>query len=344
MNINLLRHITNPRPLVSGRIEGVDLARALGALGIIIYHYRCFYAPLRPVLCNTPNFNFGSALVAMFFAISGACLIRTYSTDLRLKEYLRRRWLGIFPMYYIAYIFVAICWTILVGGWWAGIPAYRFPLTLIGLDGYYRYRFDTFYQVGEWYVGALLYCYLLFPLLRALLRRIPHLTALVLLTGTFILPQLTWFEVETFRNIINCCTMFYLGMWAAQYPRLLHSRVGLCISVPLLLFVCLIPLHTSGAGIWLIQNVLGGWIGFIALTQLGSYLFRDGVGLRIMRHLGQLAFPFFLLQSKVIEAVLIHWTRDNILEGWIILGATIFVCWFFSEILLMVHHHLFKRN
>lgn len=340
MNIHPLTHILNRRTLQSGRIEGVDLARALGALGIIIYHYRCFYPPFHAILCNTPNFNFGSALVAMFFSISGACLVRTYNSDLSLPDYLKRRWMGIFPMYFIAYIFVAACWTILVGHWWEGIPAPRFLLTLIGMDGLYRYRIDTYYQVGEWYVGALLYCYLLFPLLRALLQRIPHLTLILLLTGTYILPDISYFEIEAFRNIINCCTMFYLGMWAAQYPRLLHSKVGLCVSCLLLLFVCLVPLHTSGGGIWLIQNVIGGWLGFVALTQIGSYLSKGEHTQRTLRHLGQLAFPFFLLQSKVIEAVLIHWSMPDAKGGWIILAATILVCWLFSEGLLMIHHQL----
>lgn len=340
--MSILNHIIHGRPLQTGRIDGVDLARILGAIGIIVYHYRCFYAPFRAVLCNTPNFNFGSALVAMFFSISGACIVRSYSGDLKITDFLRRRWMGIFPMYFIAYLFVAICWTILVGRWWSGIPHSRFLLTLVGMDGYYRYRFDTYYQVGEWYVGALLFCYLLFPLLRALLRRIPHLTALVLLTGTYILPQLTCFEVETFRNIICCCTMFYLGMWAAQYPALLHSRWGLIVSCVLLYIVCLVPLHTSGAGIWLIQNVLGGWIGFIALTQVGSYLSKYPRIQSGLRHLGQLAFPLFLIQSKVIEAILIHWTMPTAQGGWTVLGATLFVCWVFAEGLLAVHSKLKK--
>lgn len=340
--MNILSHITNPRPLQTGRIDGVDLARMLGALGIIVYHYRCFYEPFRAVLCNTPNFNFGSALVAMFFSISGACLVRSYAVDFSFGNYLRRRWLGIFPMFYIAYIFVAICWTILVGHWWAGLPWSRFLLTIFGIDGLYRYRVDTFYQVGEWYVGALLYCYLLFPLLRALLRRLPHLTAVVLLAGTFIIPSIDYFEIEAFRNILNCCTMFYLGMWAAQYPQLLHSRWGLIVSCLLLAVVCLIPLHTSGAGIWLIQNVLGGWIAFIALTQLGSYLPKQHHVQAGLSHFGKLSFPFFLLQSKVVEAVLIHWTMPTAAGGWIILAATIFVCWAFSEGLLAVHAQLTK--
>lgn len=342
MKIDILSHIKNPRALTTGRIEGVNLARALGALGIIIYHYRCFYHPFQPILCNTPNFNFGSALVAMFFSISGACLVRTYSSNLSLKDYLRRRWMGIFPMYFIAYVFVAACWTILVGRWWDGIPAPRFLLTLIGMDGLYRYRIDTFYQVGEWYVGALLYCYLLFPLLRAMQQRIPHLTLLLLLTGTYFLPDMHYFEIEAFRNIINCCTMFYLGMWAAQYPQLLHSKVGLCVSSALLLIISLVPLHTSGGGIWLVQNVIGGWLGFVALTQVGSYIGQQGYARCIMRHLGELAFPFFLLQSKVIEAVLIHWNMPDAKGGWIILAATICVCWLFSEGLLLIHRQLIK--
>lgn len=333
-----MEHLKIGHSLQSGRIDGVDLARIIGALGIIVFHYGCHYAPLHSVLGSTCNFNVGSFWVSMFFAISGACIVRSYAEDVCWTKYARSRWLGIFPMYFLAYLMVAIFSCILYGRWWEGVlPRYSW-LTLVGMDGYFQYRFATFYLVGEWFIGALIFCYLLFPVLRWLLKYVPILTGLILLTGTHFLPQIHYFDVEPFRNIWCCCTMFYLGMWAAQYPKLLHSRVGLITSVVLLVLLCTVP--NPIPNMWLLQNVLAGWVGFVALTQIGSYLPKKEGWQTVLRHGAAVAFPFFLLQSQTIRAVLIHWTMPDIQDGWLILPVTIVVCWIFAEILLIVHDRI----
>lgn len=338
MHIN---HLQIGSSLQSGRIDGMDFVRIIGALGIIVFHYACFYTPLHPVLGYTCNFNVGSFWVSMFFAVSGACIVRSYNGEVRWTEYARRRWLGVFPMYYLAYFFVAIFTCIFCGKWWNGIPPRHFLLTLVGMDGYYQYRFATFYLVGEWFIGALLYCYLLFPILRWLLKHVSNLTGVVLLTGTYFLPYVHYFEVEAFRNIWCCCTMFYLGMWSAQYPKILHSKCGLIVSIVVLILLCVVP--NPIPNMWLLQNVLGGWIGFVAFTQIGSYLPKNQSLQAVLRHGSALSFPFFLLQSKVIAGVLSRWTMPDIKGGWLILLVTIGVCWICSEILLFTHDTIMKR-
>lgn len=66
--------------LKTGHIEGVNFARIIGALGIVIFHFTCHCELLKPYLYGTPNYSYGKLWVALFFAISGACIARS-NTD-----------------------------------------------------------------------------------------------------------------------------------------------------------------------------------------------------------------------------------------------------------------------
>ena len=176
------------RTLQTGHISGVNLARILGAIGIVIFHYGCHDNFLTPYLCFSANDNWGSILVALFFIISGACLARTYALNFELKRYFLRRWKAIFPLFYFCYIFFAIEQTIEFGAWWKGIPVHRFIYTLLGCDGYMLCYQPNFYIIGEWFLGVIIVCYLLFPILRYLLKSVPYTTAFILLVGTYFIP------------------------------------------------------------------------------------------------------------------------------------------------------------
>lgn len=52
-----------------------------------------------------------------------------------------------------------------------GIPKWRFVLTLIGMDGYLSEYGSGFYVLGEWFLGFIVLFYIIFPLLRYLLKK-----------------------------------------------------------------------------------------------------------------------------------------------------------------------------
>ena len=158
------------KTLQTGYIEGVNLARIVGAIGIIVFHYGCHNGILSPYLCSYANDSWGRVLVAVFLAISGACLARTYASDFEWKHYFGRRWKAIYPMFYLCYLFFFVEAAISVGTWWkSGIPYYRFVYTLLGIDGYIAPLQPNFSLVGDWFLGPIIICYLLFPALLLLL-------------------------------------------------------------------------------------------------------------------------------------------------------------------------------
>ena len=281
------------------------MARVLGAIGIVVFHYGCHDDFSAPFLCRSANDNWGSIIVALFFIISGVCLARTYALDFEWKNYFLRRWKSIFPLFYLCYIFFATQRTIELGSWWKGIPFYRFIYTLLGCDGYMLFYQSNFYIVGEWFFGVIIICYLLFPILRWLLKRIPYTTVVVLLVGTYFIPFLTCFTRHPFQNLWTCITIFYLGMLIAQMPFLLSKKIswGSTFLVAILLLF-----HNPYYGyLRLLGPILTGVLLFISLTKLGQIVEQNETLKQMLSKLGKLSFPIFLVQHEIILSVLKYW-------------------------------------
>lgn len=323
------------KSLITGKIPGVNLTRIIGALGILVFHFGCHCNWLNH-LCNTPNYNWGAVWVTVFLVTSGACLARTYSGELDIWRYIRRRWLGLFPMFFMAWMALAIMRFIVAGPWWVGIPKQNILLTLLGIDGYYCAKLPTFYLCGEWFLGALVVCYVLFPLLRWLLKHIPFTTALVLLIGTWYIPFLSCFERDPFNNLWTCIMIFYLGMLIAQYPRM-TSHWGTTIVAAIVLVVwSFVPLGIQ-MPMHIYSNILVGIAFYLLLNSIGALLERVSVLNTALNHLGALSFPFFLMHHQLIYIMLARLTIDSQSQAFVVLGCTFVLTFIFAENLLLCH-------
>ena len=328
------------KPLQTGHISGVNLARITGAVGIIAFHYGCHNDFLGPFLRSSANDSWGRILVALFLIISGACLARTYAAHFDWKLFFKKRWLAIFPIFYISYLLVAGQNFVWHGTcWWEGIPPYRFVYTLLGIDGYIPFDRPNFYLVGEWFVGALIGCYLVFPALLWLLKHLPYTTAAVLLTVTWFIPLMPFFTGDPFQNLWTCITIFYLGMLIAQCPSLFTRNEACWIStLVMLVLLCLhIPFYP-----WLrlIGPILTAIAMFLCLTNLGRMCEQSETVRTALAHLGKLSYPMFLVQHVLIVRVLVHWTGYSPLSAlkglFLSIAATLFMAW----VILLIHDKL----
>lgn len=329
------------KSLIAGKIPGVNLTRIVGALGILVFHFGCHCGWLG-YLCNTPNYNWGVTWVTVFLATSGACLARTYSGELDIWRYFRRRWLGLFPMFFLAWIALAIIRFIIAGPWWVGIPKQNFLLTLIGMDGYFCGQMPTFYLCGEWFLGALVVCYAVFPLLRWLLSRIPLTTAAVLLVGAWYIPFLSCFERDPFNNLWTCVMIFYIGMLMAQYPRV-TSHWSMMIACAIVLIVWTFVSLGFPMPLRLFSNILVGVVLYLLLNGIGALLERVSVLNAGLSHLGALSFPFFLMHHQLIYIVLVRLPIESKAQAFVALGYAFVLTFILAESLLIHHKALIKK-
>ena len=327
------------KALQTGYISGVNLTRIVGAIGIVVFHYGCHNDLLGPFLRSTANESWGRIWVAVFLLISGACLARTYAKDFEWKDYFIRRWKAIFPIFYITYLFFAIEHTVNFGRWWGDIPGYRIIYTVLGIDGYIPFDRPNFFLIGDWFIGAWIACYIVFPVLLWLLKRIPYTTAALLLVGTWFIPYLPFFTSDPFQNLWTCFTMLYLGMLIAQYPAILTGKTAFWVSTAISFFLIVFQIPFYGY-LRLFSSIFTGAVLFVSLTNFGRICEQHQTMKTALSRLGPLSYPIFLVQHILIIRVMRNWGGDSVLTAMGGLLISIVTSMILAWVITLIHERI----
>lgn len=115
----------------------------------------------------------------LFFIVSGAALAYTTPADQPPWRFYKKRAAALYPLFWLAWV---ICFSIRFvtkPGYYAAAKTPSLLFTVLGLDTFAvsaGWVAQDFACVGEWFLGAILFLYLLFPLLQRALARRPMLT------------------------------------------------------------------------------------------------------------------------------------------------------------------------
>ena len=164
----------------------LDFIRAVCAVIVVCYHFTCALdifeiQGFQNILYMYPNGRWGEMAVSVFFMLSGAALIYNYGgRKLNVTEFYKKRWLNLFPMFYVMWVLMyVIKASAAQNGLWGGEPKLLL-LSLFGMDGYFYYKQPNYHSIGEWFLGAIIFLYILFPLIKKLFERFRWQTSGVL--------------------------------------------------------------------------------------------------------------------------------------------------------------------
>ncbi len=290
------------------RIYSLDIVRILSTLGIILFHWFTLAADGRySGVPNGPSWgtNAGGALSTVFFILSGFLLYSRWSGIGKgsFKKYFRTRFLAIFPMYYIAFI-IATLPRILVG---RGAVASKWTLifTVFGLDGWLSELFPTFTVVGEWFIGAIVILYLIFPLLDRLYRWNIDVVMAVMTILMIIFRNEHLINPNSFHSILSCLFSFTVGAWFSAHDLCKKTASGVIgIAGYVILTVVRIP---SSWNMNLYYHVCGILL-FLALNFIGllmtSTIEKSAKAQHCIKKISALSYPVFLIHHAVILAVI----------------------------------------
>lgn len=259
------------------RYNFINLIRVIACLVIMIYHYfnslgilgiRQFES--MEFLYKTRNMNMATVAVGLFFMISGSGLM--LSSDAKenfsaISFYKTRIIKIIIPFYvsYFLYIFIQLAiFRMPISVLFEGRPLYSIVFTILGMDGYLSlYGVKTFYLgIGEWFLFPLLIMYLLFPLLRKLIKK-NRIVAFCTMTAFFLFVTLLYDKIP-YMNLIPCYTNvfvkiyeFFLGMLLITLIDEIPGWLFIIASAPVIWFylTCAYYLQDNEAIRILIQNV-----------------------------------------------------------------------------------------
>ena len=120
----------------------------------------------------------GSFGVSLFFIISGAALLYVYEEKLDPGSFYKKRLMGIYPMFWMAFLIafgISLFRDKMIP---AGVPQWKIIYSILGIDGNALWWGPNYYQLGEWFLGVITCLYLIFPLLRAAMKKSPVLTGI----------------------------------------------------------------------------------------------------------------------------------------------------------------------
>ena len=199
--------------------DWIDSIRVLSTLVIIIFHYAV-------VLMDNPTFQdtiykyfvgFGHFGIAAFFGISGYLVVNSLERTPSILEFYRRKFIRVVVPFIVTYILAfGMLLFIKLSSVVFNTPNFFknyapldvvFGMIPIDLNLLKFFEIDYLFLVGEWFVGTIIWLYLLAPLIyKFLLKNIPAtMTAAVIVAGivaSFLL------EFETQGKIFAVQTIF----------------------------------------------------------------------------------------------------------------------------------------
>lgn len=275
--------------------------------------------------------DFGSSL---FFMVSGASLALTTAPEEKVGDFYRKRAKAIYPLFWLAWL---ICFSIRFvtkPGYYAAAKTPTLLLTVLGLDNFAvaaGWVGMDFACVGEWFLGSILFLYLLFPALYRGLRKSALATWCVALLVCLPVHLYGWDARLVAIHLLE----FLLGM---QYLRF-RGREKVVLAAVFMAGTVACASVDSKITCFLFSGVM-----FVLLEGVSRWL--DFPWSRIFcAKLAKLSYGIFLVHHVLIQKMVERFDlatlsrRDTGLLFLIYLVAV----WGASEALLRLYHWLQKE-
>lgn len=296
------------------RVFGFDFIRMIATISIVIIHYNAIYLYMNPqrtdlkVLTNAvSNIYLGSWGVSLFFILSGASLMYVYQSKLDLKIFYKKRFLSIYPMFWIAYIIALLVQFYLYKGFsFVNAPIFNFILTIIGFDGNLMTVVPTFYILGEWFLGCIIAMYIIFPLLRSMVNDIPIITG-ILIMCIFVYME-KYYSLPLAKDVIFLTRLPELcfGMYFVKFIKKVNIPIFIVSIIIFILNWIIKPQFSSD-----IQVLYVGIASFNILMFISYYLKNSKMIVDLSNYISKYSYAIFLTHHVIIAYV----TSTFFLEG-----------------------------
>lgn len=332
------------------RLFYLDFVRAIAVISIVITHFNARYLYLTPpapekaiITTMISNVYIGNWGVSLFFIISGAALMYTYGTGCDLKRFYKKRFLSIYPMFWMAYIAVFLYdFYINKSVPMAGIPKYRFVFSALGLDGLLITNgFQTFYLIGEWFLGVIILTYLIFPLLRKFINEKPHLIMAV----TFLLYILGLLFCYYGKYGIVSATLIFVRMPELIFGMLFvkyNCKINWKIAIGSLAVLC-INYFVNPPLVGDIQTTYVGILSFLVMVYV-SYFVKNIFIKDFCAILSKYSYAIFLVHHIIIAQMMSTFDLGSIsvLHSYILFACVCVVIAIFAWVLYRLHETIMR--
>lgn len=336
--------------LYQKKIPGITFTRSMCAIGIIIYHYSCHTQNGAKILYTTQSGSWGVILVTAFFIISGMVMYHNYENIPSLREFYYKRWKSIYPAFYLCFAYYFLQNVFYAKKLFYGPHPATLLLTLLGMDGYFLYMIPNYYIVGEWFLGAIIILYLLYPLILWLMKKTDaRLIFVLLLVTELLVSNAPFLKVSPTRSQVTCLFSFYIGIMLRKYSGFFSKKIFLFISLAVFsvmyFFPVSFPLINAGN---VIVNQIQGLTLFCILMHAGKVVMNYSVPRKVFDEIGKISYPIYLLQHNIVMKVLGSFDPHNVLKEILLIAITIMLTVIYAKVVSVVvksvlNSHIFQK-
>lgn len=328
------------------RLFYLDFVRAIAVISIVITHFNARFLYLNPPMpekavftTSIGNLYIGDWGVSLFFIISGAALMYVYQEKCDWKSFYKKRFLSIYPMFWIAYIavFLYSFWKnqTIIGG---QIPNWRIIFSVLGFDGLLATNgYATFYLIGEWFLGVIILMYIVFPLLRKILEYSPILmlgiTAICYIGGIIVCSRISY-PIVTATILLIRLPEIVFGMFFVKYCRSVNWKVA-SLSLGIIIANGVIKPSFSSS----IQTTYVGIASFLVLVFLSDFIKYSCVTY-VCGILSKYSYAIFLVHHVIIANMMQRFDLAHMskVHSYVLFLTICSVIAFFSWLLHQFHH------
>lgn len=277
------------------RIYYLDLIKIIAAAAVFICHFtrNLEINQVGYTLKILPDYVFnvylGSFGVSLFFIISGAALMYVYDEELELFSYYKKRFMGIYPMFWIAFLAAFSISLFRTRSISPDVPKWKVIYSILGIDGNALWWGNNYYQIGEWFLGVIICLYIIFPLLRWCMKKSLVMTCIGVI-GTYIACVL-WFHTTLPLDCFFLARVpeMMFGMIFIRYIRKV-GKVHLVVSLIAVAVVSVLPHEMINPTV---ATTLVGIGAFSILTWIFQHVPTSGLMKRMALVCGKYCYAFF---------------------------------------------------
>lgn len=322
----------------NNKIVEFNFIKAVSVIGIVAFHFAVETGRLDMLPGKYPLG--GGVFVTIFFMVSGALLYYNYNEPENIKLFYYKRWKSVMPAFYVAFGCLYLLQVVQNRSFfYNGRPA-SLLLTLIGFDGYLNDIIPNYYLLGEWFLGAIIILYVVYPLLARVINKM-EILAVLIITAAYVASLFSDIPyINGFKSIFSCLLSFTFGITIEKH-KAYNNR---WLAVP--------ALAAFIAGNFLIAegeiNIsahAGGFFLFFVLFTVGGFIYRSRLLGKACDFLNRISYEIFLIHHVIIMWVLkITAPSDNKVMYMIYLLADIVLIAAAADVFSRIMGWLLKRK
>ena len=334
------------------RIFYIDFIKVISTILILVYHFyeyldrfnvngidRIFYYTINGTEHGAVALNG----LAAFFIVSGVALMYKYSEKINYKEYAFKRFKSIFPMFWITYILVYL-YDFFITKKNQVLPIHKFLLTIVGVDGYFLYLSPNFYKVGEWFLGAIIFLYIVFPLFRKLIKKgkkIATIVVILLAIASALILTYYPFTINYKRNMVICIFLFVFGIYFWEYIKEIKWYQALISLVIYIVFRTINFTFLDAK----FQIYIPAVVSFFIFVYISKFITNRNIK-KVFEILSKYSYAIFLVHTFVINEVLVKVQGKTLtnLEGFGVFMLITIIIGILSKLLYMITMYISNKT